>query len=140
MKKMIEKIFLEIILITNFILLSCIPVVSEYSQVQNKEYVVWVSYKKEESKLKLDAYCQNNTDQEAKLTLKIRIVKLGESGKSIINQNINVNLKKNETKLISVATLKLQESDKYTILVELLKDKKIVQASKTFLGLENEKN
>lgn len=137
---MIEKIFLEIILITNFILLSCIPVVSEYSQVQNKEYVVWVSYKKEESKLKLDAYCQNNTDQEAKLTLKIRIVKLGESGKSIINQNINVNLKKNETKLISVATLKLQESDKYTILVELLKDKKIVQASKTFLGLENEKN
>lgn len=137
---MIEKIFLKIILITNFILLSCIPVVSEYSQVQNKEYVVWVSYKKEESKLKLDAYCQNNTDQEAKLTLKIRIDKLGESGKSIINQNINVNLKKNETQLISVATLKLQESDKYTILVELLKDKKIVQASKTFLGLENEKN
>ena len=93
---------------------------------ENKDYQAWIVTKSENSHLKIEAYCRNNSSEDSILRYKLKTQKGGETGKTVSFQSGSVYLQSQSEKCLSQLGLRVSLKDEYEIKLEVYKDGKLV--------------
>ena len=93
---------------------------------ENKDYQAWIVTKSENSHLKIEAYCRNNSSEDSILRYKLKTQKRGETGKTVSFQSGSVFIPAQEEKLLSQFGLRISPEDKCRLKLEVYKEGKLV--------------
>ena len=98
----------------------------ESLEKDDKLYKAWIVVERENSCLKIEPFCFNNTSEDEILRYKLQARKSGKSGTANIFQAGSVYIPSQEKKCLSQLTIGVSPEDHYWIKLEVYKDEKLV--------------
>lgn len=92
----------------------------------SNDYQAWITVESDDSGIKVEAYCLNNTSEDAVLRYELKAKKTGKAGKAQTSQAGSVEVAGREKKTLSRLGLSVSADDSYRIELKVYKDGKLV--------------
>jgi len=90
------------------------------------DYRAWMVIETDASGVKVDAYCLNNTSEDAVLRYELKAKKTGKAGKAQTSQSGSVEVAGGQKKRLSRLDLGVSAEDRYQIALKVYKDVDLV--------------
>jgi hypothetical protein len=104
----------------------CILGCSASRQESSNDYRAWIAIETDASGIKVDAYCFNETSQDAVLRYELKAKKTGKAGKAQTSQSGSVEVAGGQQKRLSRLDLSVSAQDRYQIDLKVYKDVELV--------------
>ena len=102
-------------------ILSCSP-----SQHKSSDYDAWIAIESDNSSVEIEAYCLNNTPEDAVLRYELKAKRTGKAGKAQSSQAGSVEIARREEECLSRLSLSVSANDRYRIELRVYKDGQLV--------------